>query len=175
MGTYASSSAMTGTTRYGPDVIMLTSYFGSEVSWDIKYSGTTVCSGSGYSSSTYNAAYCGLTAGTSYTAYCYDSYGDGWHGGYLLVGDTKVCDSTDGYFSSTSQDFTFAARSSLDETNTGIENACIGTYSSSASGTDYWGLAISGYPSVNATVISAAGQFVGAATDCSVYNCLASY
>jgi hypothetical protein len=174
MGTYATTSAMTGNTRYGPDVIMKTVWFGSEVSWIITYGSTTVCSGSGYSSSTYNVADCTLTSGYTYTAYCYDSYGDGWHGGYLLVGGSKVCDETSS-FSSKTESFTFSARSSIDETNTGLENACLGTYSSSASGTDYWGLAITDYPSVNATVLTGTGNFIGGATDCSSYHCLASY
>lgn len=160
---------MTGNTRYGPDVIMKTAYFGTEVSWDIKYNGVSVCSGSGYSSSTYNYAYCALTVGNTYTAYCYDSWGDGWHGGYLLVGGSKVCDETTS-FSSKTEDFTFAERTSIDETNTGLDNACLGTYSSSVSGDSVWGLAISGYPSVNATVYDSANLINW--TDCTINDCL---
>ena len=173
VGTYDTYSDTSGSTSvYGPDVIMKTSSYGTEVSWIIKYGSTTICSGSGYSSSTYNAADCSLTAGTSYTATCYDSYNDGWHGGYLLVGANKVCDETTA-FSSKSESFTYAARTSFDETNTGIEKGCLGV--KSGGGDTDFRLAITGYPTVDATYIDGSAVFNGAATDCSINQCITDY
>ena len=37
---------------------------------------------------------CCLEAG-EHTVYCRDSYGDGWHGGYLEINGDKFCDTFD--------------------------------------------------------------------------------
>lgn len=51
--------------------------------------------------STYHTECC-LLAGVEYQYRCIDTFGDGWHGGHLLIGDddTHYCHSFDG-----SQDF----------------------------------------------------------------------
>ena len=41
---------------------------------------------------THEAAECCLPPG-EYTLECKDSYGDGWHGGYITVAGTKYCEN----------------------------------------------------------------------------------
>ena len=62
---------------------------------------------------------CCLTAGV-YTLKCQDSYGDGWHGGFIEIQGTKYCD-----------DFTSivgVSNSILDEQNTQITIVSQGKY-----------------------------------------------
>jgi hypothetical protein len=77
--------------------MMVTKSFGSEVSWviwseDFYVDGSVICEGSGYeSNSNTTAPDCDLVEGERYYINCTDSYGDGWHGGYLQVGADQVC------------------------------------------------------------------------------------
>ena len=64
--------------------------WGSEVSWDLveDATGTILLSGSGYASGTTYDAYIDLPDPGSYTLNMYDSFGDGWNGGYVNIIDS---------------------------------------------------------------------------------------
>jgi hypothetical protein len=84
-------------------VVITTSAFGSEISWDIQSEDSLVVgSGSGYASnSAYTALLC-LGDGC-YTFNMYDSFGDGWNGGIVTVlfqNDIIGLGSGEGSFSS---------------------------------------------------------------------------
>ena len=67
------------------DVILTTATYGAEISWSLG-SGENGCSSNGQSYDN-NEEYiktCCFAAGT-YTLNCTDSYGDGWHGGFIEV------------------------------------------------------------------------------------------
>jgi len=62
--------------------------FASEVSWTLGS-----CSGGSYGSNGYQATeICSIDGGV-YTLTCSDSYGDGWHGGYITIGGETYCNS----------------------------------------------------------------------------------
>ena len=64
--------------------------WGSEVSWDLveDATGLTLLSGSGYASGNFYDAYIDLPDPGSYTLNMYDSFGDGWNGGYVNIIDS---------------------------------------------------------------------------------------
>ena len=71
---------------------MQSAAYGNEVTWTIvDGSGTTVCSGGPYPDNTANTDDCCLTNGTPYTLNCIDSWGDGWHNGYISIDGTQYC------------------------------------------------------------------------------------
>jgi len=77
-----------GTTTVALDMKLSTKSWGNEVSWTF---GT--CSSLSEGSYGNNQDYseeCTVAPGT-YTLTCTDSYGDGWHGGYLTIQGTKYC------------------------------------------------------------------------------------
>ena len=59
--------------------------YGSEISWSL---GSCQSNG-GYGNNAEYTEQCCLTPG-NYNLECKDSYGDGWHGGYLQIGDSDV-------------------------------------------------------------------------------------
>ena len=67
---------------------MVTRSWGYECSWSLGNCMSTQTYSS-YSSATVE---CCQPEGT-YLLSCFDSYGDGWHGGYLLIGGTNYCGS----------------------------------------------------------------------------------
>jgi len=70
------------------NIKMVNKAWGQENSWVLG-----ACHGSGYRAHETSAAQnCCLPSG-SVELKCKDSYGDGWHGGYLLIGDTKYCEN----------------------------------------------------------------------------------
>jgi hypothetical protein len=76
---------------------IMTSSYGSEVSWEIAtLDETVVCeggrnAGTYYSSSTeYEITDCEL-AGGDYVLNCIDSYGDGWHGATVTINGVDYC------------------------------------------------------------------------------------
>ena len=70
---------------------MTTAAYANEVSWTIQgESGTAVCEGNGYSLNDHTSVHaCCLPPG-SYTLECYDSFGDGWHGGFITIAETQA-------------------------------------------------------------------------------------
>ena len=64
-----------------------------EISWNLG-SCQGPPSNSPYSNDDESTVQCCLAGGT-YTLNCQDSYGDGWHGGYIQIGDdtTKYCEN----------------------------------------------------------------------------------
>lgn len=73
-------------------VTMHNKQYPSENSWVIKKltGGFAVCQGSNYHGGIRSHSCC-LAKGVSYVLECRDSYGDGWNGGYLMVGNSKKC------------------------------------------------------------------------------------
>ena len=75
---------------------MHTTSYGSEVEWEITSSLGVICEG-GHggvykSDDVTKVSDCKFGNG-QYTLRCIDTYGDGWHGGYLLIHETKHCES----------------------------------------------------------------------------------
>ena len=69
--------------------VSLTTYdYGDEASWTL----ANCSSDEIYGSYQEYSNQCCLTPGT-YTLECMDSYGDGWHGGYIKVDGVKHCES----------------------------------------------------------------------------------
>jgi hypothetical protein len=67
------------------DVVVQTSSYGNEFTWEITSADVVVCSGGPYASSTtYDSVGCVIADG-DYTLNCIDSYGDGWHGGSVTI------------------------------------------------------------------------------------------
>jgi hypothetical protein len=86
------------------DVTMTTESWGNEVTWSIVDStGATVCSGGPYSNYLANTENCCLNDG-AYTINCDDSYGDGWHGGYMTINGQTYCT---GFWSGTHEEHDF--------------------------------------------------------------------
>lgn len=87
---------------------IMTSSYGSEVSWEIAtLDDSVVCeggrnTGTYYSSNTnYEVTDCQLEGG-DYVLNCIDSYGDGWHGGAVTINDVWLyCDD---FLSGTGED-----------------------------------------------------------------------
>jgi len=57
----------------------------------VTQSGEEICSGSGYASNTENQIDDCQLSGGNYTLRCIDSYGDGWHGAYVTIGENQYC------------------------------------------------------------------------------------
>ena len=79
------------------DVKLTTVRFGSEISWNLKPSITAIkepsCqSNGGYGNNAEYTEQCCLAPG-NYNLECKDSYGDGWHGGYIEVNGERYCES----------------------------------------------------------------------------------
>ena len=68
-------------------ILIRTEYWGDENSYSIGSCGAK----QEYSDSSQYSEECCLVPGT-YTMDCKDSYGDGWHGGYLKIHGVKYCD-----------------------------------------------------------------------------------
>ena len=69
-------------------VTMTTATWGNEVTWTlVDAGGNTACGGGPYPDNTVNTEACCVIADHPYTLNCIDSYGDGWHGGYMTIGD----------------------------------------------------------------------------------------
>ena len=87
------------TTSTCQNIKIVTKAWGNEVSWT--FGSCQGPSGGSYSNYDEHDVQCCL-AGGSYTLNCKDSYGDGWHGGYIEIGGTRYCEtflagSTDGH------------------------------------------------------------------------------
>jgi hypothetical protein len=80
------------------NVKMKVKNWASEISWFITKTGekTKLCSSQKYTGNIWYTDECPLPAG-DYTLTCKDSYGDGWHGGYLNIKKKKYCDFKTGY------------------------------------------------------------------------------
>ena len=79
------------------DVILTTKYWGNEVSWAIFEQENCVGMCSSLPSGQYGwySTYtekCTLLTNTKYKLHCKDSYGDGWHGGYITIQGIRYCD-----------------------------------------------------------------------------------
>lgn len=73
------------------DVVVQTTSYANEFSWEITSSDLVVCSGGPYTNdSTYDSVGCVITDG-DYTLRCIDSYGDGWHGGSVTIEGNQYC------------------------------------------------------------------------------------
>jgi len=73
------------------DISLHTKSWGNEVSWSI--TGSATCFGNYYSSyANIDITDCCLEAGQSFDLYCQDSYGDGWHDGYIMINNKKYCE-----------------------------------------------------------------------------------
>ena len=66
---------------------LTTSSWGNEISWTFG----SCSSAQEYASQQEYTERCCLTSG-EHTLTCKDSYGDGWHGGFMEIGGTKYCD-----------------------------------------------------------------------------------
>ena len=65
--------------------------WGNEISYKITNgNGATVCSGGPFAWHDEHALDCNLEEG-SYNLECIDSYGDGWHGGYITIDNKEFC------------------------------------------------------------------------------------
>ena len=70
------------------EVSITTFDYGDESSWTLAH----CSSDESYGNNQEYSNQCCLTPGT-YTLECKDSYGDGWHGGYIKVDGVKYCES----------------------------------------------------------------------------------
>tara|TARA_B110000285_G_C14656875_1_gene394392 strand:- start:195 stop:506 length:312 start_codon:yes stop_codon:yes gene_type:complete len=79
-------------TEFKPTEFKINTFsWGSEITWKaVNANGAAACSGGPYSSRTEYDVECQLEAGT-YTLECHDSYGDGWHGGYITIDGKEFC------------------------------------------------------------------------------------
>jgi len=73
------------------DIVLTTTRWGSENSWVL---GTCASTMVHENHNTHEAVECCLPPG-EYTLECKDSYGDGWHGGYITVNGAKYCEDFD--------------------------------------------------------------------------------
>ena len=71
----------------------MTTSYGHEINWSLDN-----CSGNGsYGNDNRYTDQCCLAAGT-HNLICQDSYGDGWHGGFIEFDGNRYCDDfTNGY------------------------------------------------------------------------------
>lgn len=79
------------------EVTLRTRRYGNEISFSI--SGDVQCSGSNFESRSRNIPTgCCVSPSQSITLRCEDSYGDGWHRGYITINGVNYCrDFIDGY------------------------------------------------------------------------------
>jgi len=74
------------------DITLHTKAWGNEVSWSI--TGAATCFGNSYGNyGEYRVNDCCLTSGQSFNLNCQDSYGDGWHTGYIEINGKKYCET----------------------------------------------------------------------------------
>ena len=78
------------------DVILTTQQFGEEISWSLLDQDTcaTVCSSEppgSFASFSMITKTCQLEVNKVYKLHCKDSYGDGWHGGYVTIKGQRYC------------------------------------------------------------------------------------
>ena len=92
-GTYTTK---TGDMTHRHDIWLHLKSWSEEVKFEIF--GPTYCAGGPYDHwDSDNETDCSLVPGR-YTLQCEDTYGDGWHGGYIVIGGTKYCeDFTSGH------------------------------------------------------------------------------
>ena len=79
------------------NVTLTTKYWGNEISWSIldQNTCTTVCSSKppgSYGWYSQHKELCSLEKGTTYKLHCKDTYGDGWHGGFITIQGIRYCD-----------------------------------------------------------------------------------
>ena len=61
--------------------------YGNEILWEIHNNAGVVCGGGPYPGpGTYSISNCNFGNG-NYQLHCIDTYGDGWHGGYIVIGE----------------------------------------------------------------------------------------
>ena len=71
------------------DVKTVTQTWGNEITWNIEGS----CdSKDGYENYKEDTQQCCVKAHDKFVITCKDSYGDGWHGGYLVINGKKYCE-----------------------------------------------------------------------------------
>ena len=77
-------------------VTTTTAQYGAEISWEIVHLDTgNTCGGSNYTDENGGIdEECCLPDGGEYELVCMDSYGDGWHGGFLTIVGEAYCDSS---------------------------------------------------------------------------------
>ena len=75
---------------------LTTRYWGNEISWSLynQETSTSVCSSKppgtyGWYSTIIEQ--CTLFEGIQYKLHCKDTYGDGWHGGYITIQGERYC------------------------------------------------------------------------------------
>ena len=75
------------------DVVVTTKSYPGENTFEIlNAAGEVVCKGGPFDDrKEYPQPSCSLTDKT-YTIKCIDSYGDGWHGGFISLGSEKYCE-----------------------------------------------------------------------------------
>ena len=73
------------------DINTATNKWGHEISWEL---GTCVSSKIYDSHKSYNQKCC--LKPNKYTLLCYDSYGDGWNGGFVEIFGRRYCDDFNG-------------------------------------------------------------------------------
>ncbi|KAK3254819.1 hypothetical protein CYMTET_35980, partial [Cymbomonas tetramitiformis] len=73
-------------------ITLTTVSYGDEMSWDLGHGCQSLGPGN-YSDNSQYTQQCCLPSNTEIAVHCYDSYGDGWHGGYLMIGQTQACQS----------------------------------------------------------------------------------
>ena len=75
------------------EVHVYTKSYGNEVTFEIvDKQGDMVCSGGPYPSNNDIVTGCAIQ-GSGNTLRCIDKWGDGWHGGYILIGGKKYCEN----------------------------------------------------------------------------------
>ena len=77
------------------DVTIFTKAWGSECRFTITNAkGEKVCehTQSGYPNNSVNPEECQFPVGPGNVLTCSDTYGDGWHGGYILINGEKYCE-----------------------------------------------------------------------------------
>ena len=72
------------------DIVLTTTHWGNENSWVLGTCASTIV----HENDIAHESECCLPPG-EYTLECRDSYGDGWHGGYITVNGNKYCENFD--------------------------------------------------------------------------------
>ena len=70
------------------DVMVMTTHYGGENTWALGTCASTM----EYDDYDTGEGQCCLPPG-EYTLECKDSYGDGWHGGYITINGNKYCEN----------------------------------------------------------------------------------
>ena len=69
------------------DVMLSTNSYGNENSWSLG----SCTSSQAYTSNSFFSQQCCVSPG-DHTLTCTDSYGDGWHGGFIEIGGKRYCE-----------------------------------------------------------------------------------